>query len=131
MMRKRHNKIARAEFEPGFIKRYGPEKADLGLICWGSVEGPALEALAAAEAKGLSVALLVPKMLWPLPEKAIGDFMDSVGRTAVVEANFSGQLANLIQSRLVRRVLRCNKYNSLPFTAGDVLSFIEGVINNG
>lgn len=131
MMRKRDHKVAAAVNEPGFIKRYGPAKADLGIICWGSVEGPALEALAIAEAKGLSIAVLVPKMLWPLPEKAIAEFMDSVQQTAVVEANYSGQLANIIQSRLCRPVLRCNKYNSIPFTAGEVLRFMEGVVNHG
>ncbi|MBI3948221.1 MAG: 2-oxoacid:acceptor oxidoreductase subunit alpha [Armatimonadetes bacterium] len=130
MMRKRQNKILAAEHESGFVRRYGPAEADLGLICWGGTEGPVREAMERAEEKGLRVALLVPKMLWPLPERALTQFMGSVKKTVVVEANFSGQLANLIQSRLCRPVLRCNRYDGMPFTAGDVLSYIEGVANH-
>lgn len=131
MMRKRQNKIGAAESEPGFVKRVGPEEAEIGLICWGSTEGPVREAMERAESAGCRVALLVPKMLWPLPEKAITGFMESVEKTAVVEANQSGQLANLIQSRVCRPVLRCNRYNGTPFTAADVFSFIEGVRSHG
>ncbi len=131
MMRKRENKVSAAAHEPGFVARYGPEKADLGIICWGGTAGPVREALALAEEKGFRVAVLVPKMVWPLPEDAINGFMDRMAKTAVVEMNFSGQLANLIQSRLCRPVLRCNKYNGMPFQSADVLSFIEGVLSNG
>lgn len=130
MMRKRQNKISNAETEHGFLERYGPKRAKLGLICWGGAAGPVREALARAEENGLDVALLVPRMLAPLPEKAISEFMESVERTVVVEMNLSGQLANLIQSRLCRRVARLGHYNGLPFTVSEVLSFIEGAIGH-
>ncbi|NLC56778.1 MAG: 2-oxoacid:acceptor oxidoreductase subunit alpha [Armatimonadetes bacterium] len=130
MMRKRQNKIGNAENERGFVVRSGPARAELGLICWGGTTGPVREALAAAEQQGLSVALLVPKMLWPLPERAISEFMASVDKTVVVEMNLSGQLANLIQSRLCRPVQRLGKYSGMPFTATEILSFIEGAVGH-
>lgn len=131
MTEKRAKKVEQAALEPGFVTRYGAEDAEIGLIGWGSSEGPILEALERAEARGRKVAALIFKMLSPLPEKEARAFIESVPVAAVVELNASGQFANYLQGRLCVRLRRLNKFTGLPFKAVDIDQFIEGVVQHG
>ncbi|MBI4553313.1 MAG: 2-oxoacid:acceptor oxidoreductase subunit alpha [Candidatus Latescibacteria bacterium] len=131
MTQKRARKVEGAANEPGFVTRYGPDDAQLGLIGWGSSEGPILEALERVVAKGHRVAALIFKMLYPLNEQATRAFIESVPNVAVVELNHSGQFANFLQSRLCIPLLRYNTYTGLPFKAGEIERYIEGVITHG
>jgi len=130
MSQKREAKIAQAADEPGFVSFHGarPEEAALGLIAWGSTKGPVCEAIDRMAAKGVKIAGCFPRMVTPLPAKPVRKFMEATGRVAVVELNFSGQFARYLQSELCIPVLRLNKYAGLPFRAGEIVAFIEGVI---
>jgi 2-oxoglutarate ferredoxin oxidoreductase subunit alpha len=131
MTEKRFKKIEPAAEEHDMVRRYGPEDAQLGLIGWGSSEGPILEALERAEAKGYKVAALIFKLINPLPEKEARAFIDSIPVVSVVELNASGQFANFLQSRLCVPLKRFNIYTGLPFKAGDIEQYIEGVLQHG
>lgn len=131
MTEKRHRKIESAVNEPGFVQRYGAEDAQLGLIGWGSSEGPILEALDRTLAKGYKVAALIFKMLHPLPEKEARAFIESIPVVSVVELNASGQFANYLQGRLAVSLQRFNIITGLPFKAGDIEEYIEGVLQYG
>lgn len=131
MTEKRHQKIESAVNEPGFVQRYGAEDAQLGLIGWGSSEGPILEALDRTLAKGYRVAALIFKMLHPLPEKEARAFIESIPVVSVVELNASGQFANYLQGRLAVSLQRFNIITGLPFKAGDIEEYIEGVLQYG
>src|ERR1039458_2834127 len=58
----------------------GDPEAPIGLVSWGSVAGVAREALRLAQAEGLHVKLLVPKLLYPVVETVYQDFFASVQR---------------------------------------------------
>ena len=131
MTEKRHQKIESAVNEPGFVQRYGAEDAQFGLIGWGSSEGPILEALDRTLAKGYKVAALIFKMLQPLPEKEARAFIESIPVVSVVELNASGQFANYLQGRLAVSLKRFNIITGLPFKAGDIEEYIEGVLQYG
>jgi 2-oxoglutarate ferredoxin oxidoreductase subunit alpha len=131
MMEKRGQKVAQAAKEPGFVLRYGAEQADLGLICWGSTYGPVREAVDRAQEKGYKAAALFVKMVYPVQESAIQNFIDSAEQVAVVELNYSGQFCNLLQSTFCRPFMRLNKCNGLPFKSGEILDYIEKVLNGG
>jgi 2-oxoglutarate ferredoxin oxidoreductase subunit alpha len=131
MTEKRTKKIEPATEEHDMVRRYGSEEAQLGLIAWGSSEGPIREAMERAEAKGYKVAALIFKLLSPLPEKAARAFIESIPLVAVVELNASGQFANYLQSRLCVPLKRFNIYTGLPFKAGDIEQYIEGVLQHG
>ena len=131
MTEKRHQKIESAVNEPGFVQRYGAEDAQLGLIGWGSSEGPILEALDRTLAKGYKVAALIFKMLHPLPEKEARAFIESIPVVSVVELNASGQFANYLQGRLAVSLQRFNIITGLPFKAGEIEEYIEGVLQYG
>ena len=75
----------------------GDPDATVGLISWGSVAGVALEALQLAQAEGLKVKLLVPKLLYPVAEEIYREFFASLRKCLVIEQSHQGQLYRLIR----------------------------------
>ncbi len=127
MMEKRFRKLATAAEELPKPQRYGDADATIGLIGWGSTEGTIQEAVDRARAKGYKVAALHPKILSPLPDRALRDFIRSVKTVIVPECNYSGQLANLLGAKYGLQAIRVNKFGGIPFTAGEILRAIEEV----
>jgi 2-oxoglutarate ferredoxin oxidoreductase subunit alpha len=127
MMAKRFRKLDTAAEELPKPERYGDEDATIGIIGWGSTEGTIQEAVDRARAKGYKVASLHPKILSPLPDRTIRDFIRSVQKVIVPECNYSGQLANLLGAKYGLQAIRVNKFGGIPFTAGEILRAIEEV----
>jgi len=127
MMEKRFRKLDTAAEELPQPERYGDEDATIGIIGWGSTEGSIQEAVDRARAKGYKVASLHPRILSPLPDRTIRDFIRSVKRVIVPECNYSGQLANLLGAKYGLQAIRVNKFGGIPFTAGEILRAIEEV----
>ena len=50
---------------------------------------------------------------------------------SVVELNASGQFANYLQGRLAVSLQRFNIITGLPFKAGEIEEYIEGVLQYG
>ena len=75
----------------------GDADAPVALISWGSVAGVAMEALQLAQAEGLQVKLLIPKLLYPVSEEMYQDFFASVKAGLVVEQSHQGQLHRVIR----------------------------------
>ncbi|HAH01219.1 MAG TPA: hypothetical protein DCL75_20760 [Ktedonobacter sp.] len=73
------------------------------------------------------MAALHPKILSPLPDRTIRDFIRSVKSVIVPECNYSGQLANLLGAKYGLQAIRVNKFGGIPFTAGEILRAIEEV----
>ncbi|MFS8544398.1 MAG: 2-oxoacid:acceptor oxidoreductase subunit alpha, partial [Limnochordales bacterium] len=67
MMSKRMRKLETALADMRGPDRYGPEDADVTLICWGSTVGPARESLSLLAAEGVRANVLHFTDLWPLP----------------------------------------------------------------
>ncbi len=127
MMEKRYRKLQTAAAELSPPERYGDESATIGVIGWGSTEGTIQEAVDRARAKGYKVASMHPKILSPLPDRALQDFINSVEKVIVPECNYSGQLANLLGAKYGLQAVRVNKFGGIPFTAGEILRAIEEV----
>lgn len=127
MMEKRFRKLYTAADELPQPERYGDTEATLGLIGWGSTEGTIQEAVDRAREKGYKVASLHLKILSPLPDRKIQEFIHSVQKVIVPECNYSGQLANLLGAKYGLQAIRVNKFGGIPFTAGEILRAIEEV----
>lgn len=125
MIQKRFRKLETAAKELPAPVRYGDDDAVIGIIGWGSTEGAIQEAVDRARANGYRVASLHPRILSPLPEDAIREFINSVTKVIVAECNYTGQLANLLGARLGLQAIRVNKFGGIPFTAGDIYEAIE------
>ncbi len=127
MTKKRYRKLETAAEELPQPERYGDADATIGIIGWGSTEGTIQEAVDRARAKGYKVAALHPRILSPLPDRAIHAFINSVDKVIIPENNYSGQLANLLGGRYGLQAIRLNKFGGIPFTAGEILRKIEEV----
>ncbi|MBX5456357.1 MAG: 2-oxoacid:acceptor oxidoreductase subunit alpha [Thermogemmatispora sp.] len=127
MMQKRFRKLETAAQELPQPEPYGDSNAEIGLIGWGSTEGAIQEAVDRARAKGYKVASLHLRILSPLPDRALRNFISSVKTIIVPECNYSGQLANLLGARYGLQPIRVNKFGGIPFTAGEILRAIEEV----
>jgi 2-oxoglutarate ferredoxin oxidoreductase subunit alpha len=76
---------------------YGPEGADVTLICWGSTYGACREAVDEINAEGGSANVLHFVDLWPFPEEPARRALEACKRTVIVEQNYTAQLAKLIR----------------------------------
>ena len=101
MSAKRFKKIEVCSKEKGFTARFGAPKAKVGIIGWGSTQGAILEAVEMANKQGLSVAQLQLKMVQPLPEADIQEFLKTVDQVIIAELNYSGQFNQMFRSRFL------------------------------
>lgn len=130
MMRKRMRKeqtALRDDIRPP--RRFGPERPDLTLVCWGSTTGAAREVAEELTAVGRPAAVLQFHDLWPFPAKAAAAALYTAGLTIGVEQNYTGQLAQLIRMTtgrdLDRRILA---YDGRPFSPQEILAAVERAV---
>lgn len=98
MNHKRYRKLDGVRERYHFTRRYGPEEAELGIICWGSSKGPVKEAVQKANAAGRKVAAFVPQMIYPFPEKELAAFMASCEKLLVVELSYTAQFYTYLRT---------------------------------
>ena len=101
----------------------GDPEARLALVAWGSVAGVAREALRLAERRGLRVKLLVPRLLYPVPQSAYAEFLASVDSGLVVEQSHQGQLYRLLRMflNLPDGLLPLARSGSNPFMPSELV----------
>jgi 2-oxoglutarate ferredoxin oxidoreductase subunit alpha len=128
MSDKRFRKLENIEDELPPIEVQGDGEADLGLISWGSTLGTVREAVDMAIAEGLKVKALHPKLVWPVPVKAISAFASGCKKILVPEINKQGQLAEIIRSKTDLNLIQYNVYGGIPITPDELLKKIKEVI---
>ena len=125
MTQKRFRKLERAALEAPAPDRYGDPTADVGILTWGSTVGSVIEAIRAAELEGLSLDMLAPKMLMPLPDAQLRPFIESKRLILIPEVNYTGQFANMIASQYAREFVRINIFSGMPFRVDRLLEKIR------
>lgn len=104
------------------------EGKDATLIGWGSTWGVLLEVRKALAQKGKSIGVVHFSDLYPLPE-GLRDFLQRFPNPIVVEQNFSGQLAMLLERETLfpfpKRICR---YDGLPFLVEELVEQVEEVL---
>lgn len=116
MMEKRMRKLESAQIELPTPVLYGPKRADLTLIAWGSTKGPARAALDLLAQEGRSVNLLHFVALSPLPLAKLTPILHELKNVMIVEGNTSGQFAQILKTEaglIPEAVFR--KYDGRPF----------------
>ncbi len=126
MMDKRMRKLAAAAREVRPPKRYGPEQADLTLLCWGSSYGPCREAVNLLNSNGDRANLIHFTDLWPFPEGEAERMLRACRHTVAVEQNYTSQLARLIRMSTGLSLDRSiNKYDGRPFSPEDIVAALQ------
>jgi 2-oxoglutarate ferredoxin oxidoreductase subunit alpha len=106
MVEKRMSKLDGARTEMRAPVRYGPERADLTFVGWGSSAGPirevvdilnGVQALNGEPRAGKDQANSLHFYdVWPFPEAKVGPMLASAVRLVCVEGNATGQFAHLL-----------------------------------
>ncbi len=115
--------LTREAVSPTFT---GPDEVtDILLVCWGSTKGAVEEAAEIMRAKGDKVSVCHFSQVYPLqPESFIPRF-NAAKKVVMVESNFRGQMAGLIQREtgfsVQRMVLR---YDGLPMTPRYIINHL-------
>jgi 2-oxoglutarate/2-oxoacid ferredoxin oxidoreductase subunit alpha len=100
MNAKRYRKMWPIRDRYHFFRRYGPQEADIGIVCWGSSKGAVKEAVLEANARGEKVAAFVPQMIYPFPKRQFQEFLSSVGELLVVELSYTAQFYKYLRTFL-------------------------------
>jgi 2-oxoglutarate ferredoxin oxidoreductase subunit alpha len=123
MMDKRMRKLTAAARDIRPPRRFGPDQAELTLVCWGSTCGPCREAVDLINSDGGSANLLHFSDIWPFPAEETATMLDACRRTVAVEQNYTSQLARLIRMSTGRSLDQTvSKYDGRPFSPEDIIA---------
>ena len=100
MNAKRFRKLAAVEERYRLFHRFGAERPDIGVICWGSSVGVVREALEQLGEESSRIGVFAPRMLAPIPRHNLQTFIDSCGSILVAELSYSGQFHQYLRSQV-------------------------------
>lgn len=130
MNEKRFHKFSPLKNRHDLFVVEGDPDAPIGLVSWGSVAGVAREALRMAQAEGLQVKLLIPKLVYPVAEPIYQDFFASVRRGLFVEQSYQAQLYRLVRMHVdfPAAVKPLAKSGSNPILPSEVLERLREMV---
>jgi len=131
MEAKRSRKLETAATElagdPLNITEIRDAEAKVGVIGWGSTQGAIHDAILRARKKSTRVRWLQCKLLNPLPEQQIANFLKGLRVVLVPELNHTSQFSKLLQTKFSIQPVDFNKSEGMPFTPQEILRKIEEV----
>lgn len=127
MTEKRFRKMEHAAKEAPPALHYGDPAAEVGIVTWGSTAGAVIEAIDRAAEQGITAELLAPKMLRPLPDHQLADWLRSKRVVLCPEVNYSGQLADFLMARYNVPLVKVNVYGGRAFTVERLLHAMSEV----
>ncbi len=104
----------------------GNAGAKLCVVGWGSTYGPIHQAVKRSIAKGMDVAHVHVRHIWPMP-KNMGELLKGFDRVIVPEMN-TGQLKTVLRDQFLVDAKPVNKVSGQPFTIAEMEAAIEGAL---
>ncbi len=93
------------------------------MVGWGSTFGPILQAVRRAQGRGLDVAHVHIRHIWPMPEN-MAVLLKGFGRILVPEMNM-GQLKTLLRDQFLVDAQSLTKVSGLPFRIAEIEAAID------
>lgn len=129
MMAKRVKKLQAVLKYPWAVKTYGDPHPEVAVVGWGSGEGVIREVVEQAQAAGMKIGAVHPKILWPFPTDLMNSYLSNGTRRIVVpELNYSGQFAGLLKQHLKRtdiEVISMAKGGGIPWKPSEILNTVK------
>ena len=123
----RWNKVLKvADDLPEQSCEQGAPGADLAIVGWGSTYGPIARAVMDARERGLNLAHIHLRHVWPLPRN-LGQLLRSFPRILVPEMN-QGQLVTLLRSEYLVPAKGLSKVTGKPFTVAELDAAIAAAL---
>jgi 2-oxoglutarate ferredoxin oxidoreductase subunit alpha len=130
MMQKRMRKLETALNEMNPPELWGPEKADLTVVSWGSTQAAVRDALPLLEAAGIRANSLEFFDLWPLRAAEARKALEEASETLIVEGNYTGQFHRLLRAETGIRVAHeLLKYDGEPFYPQQIVQKVREVLH--
>lgn len=105
---------------------YGPERAELTLMGWGSSYGALREAVDLLNARGVRANMLHFVDVWPFPEAKATPLIEAARELVAVEGNQTGQFAHLVRAVTGRRADRLVlRWDGRPISPEYILARLE------
>lgn len=102
----------------------GEDHGKLAIVGWGSTYGPIHQAVRNARARGLDVAHIHVRHIWPLPCN-LGALLKRYDRVLVPEMN-TGQFKTVLRDQYLVDARPINKVSGQPFRIAEIEAAIEG-----
>jgi len=102
--------------------------AEIGVIGWGSTEGPIKEAIERAGRDGTRFAHLQPRVLMPLATDKIEQFVAPLKKVLIVEENYTAQFAQHLRANVAMggtEIIPVNQCSGFPFTPDEVYAELQ------
>jgi 2-oxoglutarate ferredoxin oxidoreductase subunit alpha len=104
---------------------FGETRGNPVLVGWGSTRPVLQEARGILLSRGIPAALVHFTHLYPLPRHLVEPVFADAGPVVVVEQNYTGQFADLLQRELVIRTRRVLKYDGVPMHPTEVADAVQ------
>ena len=121
----RQNKVAGIDVSDQAVE-LGEEGGKLVVVGWGSTYGPIHQAVRRARRKGLDVAHVHIRHIWPMP-KNLGDLLRGYENILVPEMN-TGQLKTVLRDQFLVDAKPLNKVSGQPFRIAEIEDAIESAL---
>jgi 2-oxoglutarate ferredoxin oxidoreductase subunit alpha len=126
---KRMRKLEAARAELKAPLTYGPEKAELTFLTWGSTIGPLRMAVDTLNEEGQSANIVQIMDVWPLPVDKVTAALQGAKKRICVEQNYTGQLETLVRAYTgIEMDGSIHKYDGRPMSPEHILSQLKGVV---
>ncbi|MEE9592822.1 MAG: 2-oxoacid:acceptor oxidoreductase subunit alpha, partial [Thermoplasmata archaeon] len=130
MMEKRMRKLETALNEMNPPELWGPKKADLTIVSWGSTQAAVRDALELLKEDGVTANSLEFFDLWPLRVEDARKALEAASATLIVEGNYTGQFHRLLRSETgIRSDHEFLKYDGEPFYPREVAQKVQEVLH--
>jgi 2-oxoglutarate ferredoxin oxidoreductase subunit alpha len=124
MMEKRMGKLEVADREIPIEERvnfFGPDKADITIVSWGSTKGAILDAMDWLKEDGVKVNFLQIRMVNPFPTAYVAKILSKAKKVVGVETNYSGQLIGVVREKTCIPIEQLVvKYNGRPMSSEEI-----------
>lgn len=100
MNAKRFRKLAAVAERYRLFHRFGAERPEIGVICWGSSVGVVREALEHLGDDAARIGVFAPRMLAPMPRSELQTFIDSCDSVLIAELSYSGQFHQYLRTQV-------------------------------
>ena len=104
----------------------GDTSGKLAVVGWGSTYGPITQAVRRARAKGLDVAHIHVRHIWPLPAN-LGELLKGYDKVLVPEMN-TGQFKTVLRDQYLVDARPLNKTSGQPFTIAEIEAAIDAML---
>jgi len=109
---------------PDQVVELGETSGKLAIVGWGSTFGPIHQAVRRARKRGLDVAHIHIRHIWPMPAN-LGVLLKGYERILVPEMN-TGQLKTVLRDQFLVDAKPLNKVSGQPFKIAEIEAAIDG-----